>query len=75
MNESREDVNAKLERWQETLESKRFTISHTETKYMDCNFSGHLQRAKTTVRITAQEMPQRDSFHYLGLIIKQGWGD
>ena len=33
---------------------------------MDCNFSKHAQRAETTVRIKAQEIPQKDSFQYLG---------
>ena len=33
---------------------------------MDYNFNGHIQRAETIVRIKAQDIPQRDSFHYLG---------
>ena len=33
---------------------------------MNRNFSGYTQKAKTPVRIEAQEIPQRDSFHYLG---------
>ena len=56
----RDDVNAKLEKWQEILECKGFKISHTKTKYMYCNFIGHIQRAETTMRIEAQELPQRD---------------
>ena len=35
VNESKDAVNAKLERLQEALEFKGFKISHTETKYMD----------------------------------------
>ena len=30
---------------------------------MDCNFNRHIQRAKTTVRVEVQEIPQRDSYH------------
>ena len=41
VDESRDDVNTKLERWQEALESKGFNISRAQTEYMDCNFSGH----------------------------------
>ena len=67
--ESRDGVNAKVERWREALESQGFKISHTKEEYMDCNFNGHIQRAKTTVRIKAHEIPQRDSFHYLSSII------
>ena len=29
---------------------------------MDCNLSGHVQRAKATVKIVAQEMPQDTLF-------------
>ena len=38
---------------------------------MDCNLSGHIQRAETIVRIEAQEIAQIDSFYYLGSIIKK----
>ena len=68
VDESRDGVNAKLERWQEAFESKGFKISHTKTEYMDCNFSGHIERAETTVIIEDHEIPQSDSFRYLGFI-------
>ena len=48
-----------------------FKISCTRTEYMNCNVSGHIKRAKTTMRIEAQKMPQRDSFLYLGSIISK----
>ena len=38
---------------------------------MDCNFSGHIQGAETTMRIKDQEIPQRDSLCYLGSIISK----
>ena len=28
----------------------------------DYNFNGHVQRAETTMKIEAQDIPQRDSF-------------
>ena len=71
VNESRDGVNAKLKRWREPLKSKSFKISHAKTAYIYCNFSGHIQRAQTTMRIEAQEIPQRNSFYYLGSIISQ----
>ena len=71
VNESRDYMKAKLKRQREALESKGFKISHTKIERLDCNFSGHIQRAKTTVRIEAQEIPQRDSFCYLSLIISK----
>ena len=69
--ESRDGVNAKLERLRETLESKGFKINCTKTEYMDCNFSGHIERAKTTLRIEDHPIPQRDYFRYLGSIISK----
>ena len=68
MDESRDGINVKLERWRKTLESKGFKIC-TKTKYVDCNFSGDVQRAETIVRVEVQEIPQRDSFQYLGSLI------
>ena len=62
-------MNEKLKRWWDALESKGFKISCTKTKYMDCNFNGDVQRDETPVKIEAQEIPQRDSFWYLGSII------
>ena len=38
---------------------------------MDCNFSGYVQRAKTIVRIEAQEILQSDSSQYFGSIISK----
>ena len=37
---------------------------------MDCNFSGQIQRAVTTMRIEAHKIPQ-DSFCYLRSIISK----
>ena len=38
---------------------------------MDCNFSGHIERAETTVRIEAHKIPQIYYFRYLGSIISK----
>ena len=37
MAETKIKVNAKLELWRETLESKGLKISRNKTKYMECN--------------------------------------
>ena len=49
--ELRDGMNVKVKRWRETLEFKGFKISHTKTKYMDCKFSGHLQKTEAIVRM------------------------
>ena len=56
MDESRDGVNAKLERWPEAFESKVFKISCTKVEYMDCKFSGHIEIAETTMRIESHEV-------------------
>ena len=47
VDESKDGVNAKLEKWREALESKGFKISRTKTEYMVCNFSGHIERVES----------------------------
>ena len=54
VDESTNDVNAKLERCHEALESKDFKLSRTKTKYMNCNFSKDVLRDEPPVRIEAQ---------------------
>ena len=39
-----------------TLESKSFKISRIKTTYINCNFSGHMKGAETTVRIEAHKI-------------------
>ena len=55
-------MNVKLERWLEASESKGFKISHAKAKYMNCIFSGNVQKVETPIRIEGQWIPQRDSF-------------
>ena len=71
VNESRNHMNVKLVRQQETLESKDIKISHTKTDCMNCNFSKDAYKAEMQVRIETQEMIQRYSFLYFGLIISK----
>ena len=64
-------MNAKLDRWREALESMSFKINLTKTEYIDCNFSGHIERVETTMRIEDDVVPPRDSSHYLCSIISK----
>jgi len=40
VDETREGVNGKLERWRHALESRGFRISRSKTEYLYCCFSG-----------------------------------
>ena len=39
IDETRVRVNAKLELWRQSLESRAFRLSRTKTEYMECKFS------------------------------------
>lgn len=39
IDETRDRVNARLEVWRQTLESKGLRLSRTKTKYLECKFS------------------------------------
>ncbi|KAG5598967.1 hypothetical protein H5410_030337 [Solanum commersonii] len=74
IDETRDRVNARLEVWRQTLESKGFRLSRTKTEYLGCKFSGALDETNGEVRLTTQIIPKKESFKYLGSVI-QGSGD
>ena len=39
IDETREGVNTKIERWRDTLEVKGFKLSRSKTQYLHCHFS------------------------------------
>jgi len=53
MQNKRDGINVKLERWLEALESNSSNVNYPKSKYMDYNFSRHIQRNETTSRIEA----------------------
>nr|XP_009770721.1 PREDICTED: uncharacterized protein LOC104221358 [Nicotiana sylvestris] len=67
-------VNARLEVWRQTLESKGFKLSRTKTEYLECKFSDGTHDADVEVTLDAQVIPKRASFTYLRSII-QGIGE
>ncbi|XP_055808172.1 uncharacterized protein LOC129876703 [Solanum dulcamara] len=74
IDETRRGVNAKLEDWRHTLESKGFKLSRTKTKYLECKFSETPQEVDVEVRLGAQAIQKRSSCKYLGSIM-QGSGE
>ncbi|XP_070057395.1 uncharacterized protein [Nicotiana tomentosiformis] len=67
-------VNARLEVWRQTLESKGFKLSRITTEYLECKFSVGAHEAEVHVKLDTQVIPQRDRFKYLGSVI-QGNGE
>ena len=62
MDETRSEVNVKLEIWRNAQESKGFLLIRTKTKYMECKFSKSKNIYKGTVRLDGQEILNSDSF-------------
>ena len=69
VDETRAGVNAKLELWRQTLESRGFKLSRANTEYMKCKYSKHEIRDYSIVRVDGQEIPMNSHFKYLGFII------
>ena len=65
VDEIREGVNEKLERWRHTLESRGFRMSRSKTEYLHYCFSGR-EDAKGDVTIERMQIPKVDKFKYLG---------
>ncbi|XP_070003142.1 uncharacterized protein [Nicotiana sylvestris] len=70
IDETRSRVNARLEVWRQTLESKGFKLSRAKTEYLECRFSDGTYEADIEVKLDAQVIPKRASSKYLGSIIQ-----
>jgi len=70
IDESREGVNIKLERWRDTLEAKGFRLSKSKTEYLHCRFSAEKGGVASKVVIEGAIIPMVERFRYLGSIIQ-----
>ncbi|XP_009792092.1 uncharacterized protein [Nicotiana sylvestris] len=70
IDDMRSRVNARLDVWRQTLESKGFKLSRTKTEYLECKFSDGTHDSDVEVKLDAQVIPMRASFTYLGSIIQ-----
>jgi len=71
IDESREGVNTKLERWRDTLEAKGFRLSRSKTEYLHCRFSADEGGIASEVAIEGAIIPRVERFRYLGSIIQE----
>ena len=55
LDETRAGVNAKLELWRQTLESRGFRLSRTKIKYIECKFSKQEIRGYSIVTLDGQK--------------------
>jgi hypothetical protein len=70
VDESRMEVDQKLELWRRTLEAKGFRLSMSKMEYMKCDFSATTQE-EVDVRLDGQVIPKKDTFCYLGSMLQK----
>jgi hypothetical protein len=69
VDESRTEVDQKLELWRRSLEAKSFRLSRSKMEYMKCDFSATTQEGD--VRLDGQVVPIKDIFRYLGSMLQK----
>jgi len=68
--ETRDRLNDKLEKWRHTLESRGFRLSRSKTEYLRCEFSG-AEGNGGEVTLGGDAIPKVDKFKHLGSIIEK----
>jgi len=70
IDETKDGLNEKLEKWRLTLESRVFTLSSSKTEYLRCEVSG-VKADGGEVTLGGEAIPKVDKFTYLGSIIEK----
>jgi len=70
IDEIRDRLNNKLEKWRYTLKSWGFRLSRSKTEYLRCEFSG-VEGDRGEVTLGGVAIPKVDKFKYLGSIIER----
>jgi len=71
IDETREGVNTKLERWRDSLEAKCFKLSRSKTEYLHCCFSAGVEGVANEVDIRGAVIPRVERFIYFSSIIQE----
>jgi len=66
IDETREGVNVKLERWRDTLEAKGFRLSRSKAEYLHCRFSAGEGVVANEVAMEGAVILRVEKFRYLG---------
>lgn len=64
IDETKEGVNKKLNKWHEALESKCFRISNSKMKYLAYTFGPESRRIDSLIEIEGREVSRCKTFHY-----------
>jgi len=71
IDETKDGVNTKLERWRDTLKAKGFRLSRSKTEYLHCHFSASEGGVANEVAIQGAVIPRVERLRYLGSIIHE----
>ena len=72
VNGIRSGINAKLEIWQDNVESKNFQFNMTQIEYIERKFSKSKNKNERAVILNGQEILQNDNFLFLRSIFHKG---
>ena len=67
IDQTREELNSKLEQWRRTLESRGIRLSKSKTGYLRCGF-GRVEAGGEKVTMRSVVIPRAKKFMYLGSI-------
>ena len=70
VDETREGVNAKLELWRKTLETKGFRLSRCKMEYMECKFSQSRTPGNLEVNLGTQKIEEKENSKYLRSMVQ-----
>jgi len=70
IDETRGELNEKLERWRHSLESRKFRLSRSKTEYLICGFNG-VEWDDGEVTMSGVVIPRVEKFKYLGSIVEE----
>ncbi|XP_067125643.1 uncharacterized protein [Centruroides vittatus] len=68
IDEGREELQRRLNKWQDVLENEGLKISQTKTEYMFCNFDG--LPGTVTLKLNGIPLPESTEFRYLGSLLQ-----
>jgi len=71
IDETKEGVNAKLERWRDTSEPRGFRLSRSKIEYLHYKFSAGEGSVANEVTIEGAVIPSVEKFRYLGSFIQE----
>jgi len=70
IDEPKDGLNEKLEKWRHNLEFRKFRLSRSKTEYLRCGFSG-VERDGGEITMGGVVIPRVEKFKYLGSIVKE----